>query len=461
MVSGLDEDLTAFTDELRARNYEIDRVIGSGGMGTVYHGRHLRLGRDVAVKVLSRNLAADARAQGRFVNEMAIMAKINHPAVVNIYDGDISAQGVPYFVMEYVNGPSLAELMARRPTLYSPRDVARMLMPVAHALDFLHDIRALSRDPSLPRRIVHRDVKPANIILSPSGPKLTDFGISYSHDDTRMTSEGNFVGTVAYTAPELFRGSRDPRGVQPGPQSDNYALALIALEMMTGVRLQQTMSEVAWRGDRPLDFLDTVPAARVLRTALANDPQDRFDSAAAFIQALGEADGKHPGSSRVLRRRGTPRKRRTTLTLAATASVAVAGLGALALGQFTHPAWDADAQRIAEAFPQLVADRVNGTGWMSTRCTPGEPSTGQKAVVHCNGLVVSFSVADYGSAEKRALYPVEQTEALESPRCVVEQAQTDATTDTWAVLPSAPRERYLVLLIGPEATDARLSIPIC
>ena len=461
MVSGLPESLTAFAGELRARNYELDWVIGSGGMGTVYHGRHLRLGREVAVKVLARNLASDARAQGRFVNEMAIMAKVNHPAVVNIYDGDISAQGVPYFVMEYVNGPTLAEAMATKSAQTSPRDVARMLMPIAKALDYLHDIRALSRDPSLPRHIVHRDVKPANIILSPSGPKLTDFGISYSHDDTRMTSEGNFVGTVAYTAPELYRGSRDPRAVQPGPASDNYALALIALEMMTGVRLNQTMSEVAWRGPRPLDLLDTVAAAPVFRKALANNPQDRFDSAAAFIQALGGATGRKSGSSLVPRRRGKKRKSTTVATLVAIASVAVVALGAVALAQLRGPAWNVNEQRIAEAFPQLVAARENGSGWMSTTCTTGMPGAGQKGVVHCNGSIVSFSVADYGSAENRALYPVGETETLESPRCVVEQAKTDDNANTWAILPSQPRDRYLLLISGPVAENARLYIPIC
>lgn len=266
--------------ELEDAGYDVERVVGRGGMGTVYLARHRKLGRAVAVKALSPVLSQDPVAMARFDNEMVTMAGLDCPSIARIHDGSVTPSGVPYFVMDFIDGPSLAEAIEASDRPFTVAETVDILRPIAEALDYLHDWTV--RDP-----IVHRDVKPENILLAETGAVLTDFGISYIAQDTRLTVEGIVVGTGMYMAPELY----EPGTTAATPATDNYALALIAYEMLTGTPFYRTMSPEAWRGPRPTAQLEDT----IFATALANDPADRYPNARSFINELSLIDATpHP-----------------------------------------------------------------------------------------------------------------------------------------------------------------------
>lgn len=202
--------------------YEILAPLAEGGMGAVYRARRRLLGDEVAIKVV-RQGAPDFASRERFLRESRIAARLRHPSIVSILDFDMPADGDPYLVMELLSGPSLHEEM-RAAGPMPPRAVVERLTPVAAALQLAHD-----------RGITHRDLKPGNILAHryASGErvyKIIDFGLASireASDQTRLTMENMFVGTVAYAAPEQVRGElADPR-------TDVYALGVIAYEMLT------------------------------------------------------------------------------------------------------------------------------------------------------------------------------------------------------------------------------------
>jgi serine/threonine protein kinase len=205
--------------------YELQSLLGRGGMASVYRAHDRSLGRDVAVKVFA-TAEVDQNAMRRESGEIRLLASLNHHALVTLFDAavDAAATDRAYFVMELVEGPTLGERIASGPVEQS--DVALMLHDLADALHVVHQ-----------RGVVHRDIKPANILLGPSASprigfraKLSDFGIAYVVDSTRLTTPGTIVGTAAYVSPEQATGGA------PGPQSDVYSLGLVALESLTGVR---------------------------------------------------------------------------------------------------------------------------------------------------------------------------------------------------------------------------------
>jgi serine/threonine-protein kinase len=198
--------------------YRLDAPVGSGGMATVYRAWDLELERPVAVKVLAPNLAADPAFASRFRQEARAMASVHHPAIVAIHDvGEVD--GEPYIVMELVEGESLAARFGRGGAL-SPEEVTPILGSVAAGLAAVHA-----------RGLVHRDVKPHNILLPAGGAaKLADFGLARGDETTTLTSPGTAVGTLGYLAPELLHG-------EPAtPASDVYALGVVAYEGLTGQR---------------------------------------------------------------------------------------------------------------------------------------------------------------------------------------------------------------------------------
>ena len=439
-----------FTRHLRSRGLEVEGELGRGGMGVVFKARDTTLGRDVAVKAIAANLHGDAQAAARFTTEMQTMAKLRHGSIVQVYQGEVSPGGVPYFVMEYAPGPTLAAALAATPERYPIQQVVEILAPIADALDYLRR-----------RAVVHRDVKPANIILGPHGAMLTDFGISHISDASRVTQEGHLVGTMRYMAPEMFRPGDDGLAPEPTPASDNYAFALIALEMLTRTQLAQTMSDVAWRGPRPLDYLERVPASEVFARALANEPAKRYPSARAFLDALEQA---RPTSTRVIEAEaeaGRKRRPATLIAAAAGAALLAAGGGWLAL----RPAleWAGPEAPIAAAFPQLVGAGEGGEGAWGTTCAASEPEGAQRAKVSCTGPGVAFAVADYGSAEQRAgAVPTEGFSQFRSSQCTFESGQlAGASADSYAVVLPQPRDRFAILVAGPEAERYRLSLPVC
>lgn len=200
--------------------YELGTRLGEGGMGVVYRARDTVLGRTVAVKVFRDGAEVIART----TSEVYLLAGLNHPALVTLYDAQVGESEPLYLVMEYVDGPSLDERLTRG--ALSHASVARIGRDLAEALHVVHQAG-----------IVHRDIKPANVLLRASSvpdeefhAKLADFGIAYLVDSTRLTTPGTVVGSVAYLSPEQVTGSA------PLLASDIYSLGLLLLEALTGLR---------------------------------------------------------------------------------------------------------------------------------------------------------------------------------------------------------------------------------
>src|SRR6516165_5721795 len=198
--------------------YEVESVLGRGGMGVVYRARHLRLGRLVALKMTLAGAYAGPHERERFRREAEAVAALRHPNLVQVYDaGDWT--GRPYFTMELIEGGSLAQRLAGTPQ--PARQGATLLATLAEAVQVAHQ-----------GGIVHRDLKPANILLTTNGtPKIADFGLARHFDGgPALTQSGVLMGTPSYMAPEQARGQA--RAV--GPAADVYSLGAILYETLTG-----------------------------------------------------------------------------------------------------------------------------------------------------------------------------------------------------------------------------------
>jgi hypothetical protein len=210
-VSGRTRKVELEAGALLSGRYRLERVVGAGGMATVWRARDQVLGRPVAVKVLSDALAANPTYVARFAREARTAARISHPNLVQVYD--YRATERPYLVMEYVDGGTLAERLRRGPLPYA--EVRRLACELLSALACVH--RA---------GVLHRDIKPSNVLLGADGrARLTDFGIARLEDSTRLTQPGQVVGTLRYLAPELLRGK------PPSRRSDLYALGVLLAEV--------------------------------------------------------------------------------------------------------------------------------------------------------------------------------------------------------------------------------------
>jgi WD40 repeat protein len=259
--------------------YEILGELGRGGMGVVYKARQLRLNRLVALKILraTPDVAPDQHA--RFVVEGEALARLQHPNVVQIYDVGFYQQQL-YFALELVEGGSLAEKLAGQPM--PVREAAALLACLAEAM---HDTHA--------RGILHRDLKPGNVLLTPNGvPKVTDFGLAKTVDvDLKLTRTGDLLGTPAYMAPEQALGQRS----RIGPWTDIYALGVILYEVLTGrppflaATYQELLQQVTWHEPvSPRQLQPQVP--RDLETiclkCLQKEPSKRYGSAGEFGEDL-------------------------------------------------------------------------------------------------------------------------------------------------------------------------------
>lgn len=217
--------------ELLGDRYLLQSPIGEGGMGVVHLAHDELLGRTVAIK-LFRDGTADA---ARTTSETRLLAGLNHPALVTLFDAHVDGPAPNYLVMEFVEGPTLGDRILRGPV--ADNVVATMARDLADGLHVVHTAG-----------VVHRDVKPSNVLLRPSPvpgeefrAKLADFGIAYLVDSTRLTTPGLLIGTAAYVAPEQVRG------VAPSSAADIYSLGLVLLEALTGERAfaQETAHEAA------------------------------------------------------------------------------------------------------------------------------------------------------------------------------------------------------------------------
>jgi serine/threonine protein kinase len=238
--------------------YEVGPVLGTGGMARVCRATDTVLDRPVAVKLFREDLDEESAARAR--TEMQTLASLSHPGLVSVHDAGTTDGSQPFLVMELVEGPTLAACCLDGSL--TPERVAEVGAELADALAYVHG-----------RGVVHRDVKPANILLSASGAKLADFGIARIVDGARHTGTGLTVGTAPYLAPEQVTG--DP----VTPAADVYALGLVLLECLTG-RREYTGGPVETalaRLHRQPEVPDTLPAPfpAVLRAMTARAPQDR------------------------------------------------------------------------------------------------------------------------------------------------------------------------------------------
>jgi serine/threonine protein kinase len=265
--------------------YQIIEQLGQGGMARVYRAYDTRLKKDVAVKVIRREAFSPEvveRMLARFDQEAVSLARLTHPNIIAIIDYD-RFEDTSYLVMPYISGGTLKERIGKLETSRQTMplaEAARLLAPIARALDYAHR-----------HEILHRDVKPGNILITESGePMLTDFGIAriLDADGTTLTGTGVGVGTPEYMAPEQWLG-------RPEPASDQYGLGIILYELLTGrkpysadtppgVMLKHVTEELP----RPRQFAPDLPEAaeKVLYTALAKKPEKRYPSMAAFAAAL-------------------------------------------------------------------------------------------------------------------------------------------------------------------------------
>ncbi|WP_410590474.1 protein kinase domain-containing protein [Amycolatopsis sp. lyj-23] len=240
-----------------AGRYEVGPLIGRGATARVHRAVDRELGREVAVKVYDSHVVAVE--QLRRAREKTLLASVQHPGVVAVYDSGTEGDR-PYLVMQLVDGENLAERLCAGP--FGAAEVSELGVRLADALTHVHA-----------RHIVHRDLKPANVLLGPGGPLITDFGIAHALDATHITGTGLVTGTAAYLAPEQILGE------QAGPPADIYALGLILLECLTGqLEFPGTLAESAaarlHRAPR-IPAGTPEPLAAVVREMTARDPADR------------------------------------------------------------------------------------------------------------------------------------------------------------------------------------------
>jgi hypothetical protein len=288
-------------------NVRIEKELASGGMGEVYVGTHLRLDRLVIVKVMHSYIEGNPEAQARFEREAKVVAALRHPNIVQVFDFDI-AEGHPYIVMEFLRGPSLAvylrELNSRNEKL-PPAQVARLLSILAAALDYAHE-----------QGVIHRDIKPGNIILhnktglfssdlplsSLTEPAITDFGLVRIHTTTQV-SAGKRSGTPAYMSPE------QANGLTVDHRSDIYSLGIVLYELIAGhvpFDAESNWAIIFKHINEPPPPIPGIspPMQKVIDRVLAKDPDARYQTcrelAADYMDAIGmvsEANAVRAGGS--------------------------------------------------------------------------------------------------------------------------------------------------------------------
>lgn len=258
--------------------YQLEVEIGHGSMGVVYRGKQIALGREVAIKVLPKTLARDASYVARFIREAQIIAGLNHPNIIHIYDAG-QQNKLLYFVMEYVQGPTLSDLLYLDGTI--PQRLALEYgAQIADALDAAYK----------ERDVIHRDIKPENLMLDRWGKiKVMDFGLARATGHQPITVAKTLVGSIYYASPEQVWGQTlDNR-------SDVYALGVVLYEMVTGQRpftgrsmpeLTQTIIAGAVRSPSTLNEEIVPELERIILTAMAKDREERYENAGLMARDL-------------------------------------------------------------------------------------------------------------------------------------------------------------------------------
>ena len=260
------------------QRYRLDALVATGGMGEVWRGFDTSLDRVVAVKILKPQWSDDLTYRRRFTYEARHAAALRHPDIAAIYDVGETPEARPFLVMEFIDGRPLSQFLGRP---LDPAVVAGLLASAADALGAAHAAG-----------IIHRDVKPANLMVTTDRRvKVTDFGIARATDGVALTTAGEVLGTPSYLSPEQARGDRAT------PASDVYSLGVVAYEALAGVRPfvrgTAVATAVAHVQDAPPPLPDRVPPAltAVVERAMAKDPAQRFADGAALARAFRQAAG--------------------------------------------------------------------------------------------------------------------------------------------------------------------------
>ncbi len=326
--------MSARLSDALAERYRIERELGQGGMATVYLAYDLKHDRQVALKVLKPELAAVLGAD-RFVQEIKTTAALQHPHILPLFDSG-TADSFLYYVMPFIDGETLRSKLDRE-TQLGIDEAVHITMSIAGALDYAHR-----------RGVIHRDIKPENILLHEGRPMVADFGIALAVSAAaggRMTETGLSLGTPHYMSPEQATGEKEISA-----RSDIYSLASVLYEMLTGnpphtgASAQQIIMKIVTEEAAPVTKLrKSVPAnvAAAVARGVERLPADRFETAAAFVDALKNPSFRYGDADREEARFGATRSRwrdPVTIALAAIAVVAI-GSGFWARGDDSSKGW--------------------------------------------------------------------------------------------------------------------------
>ena len=441
-----------------AERYHITKKLGEGGMGAVYLGEHVKMGRKSAIKVMSQSMANDTDSIARFNREAANAARINHPNVCAIYDFGETPDGVIYLAMEYIEGEALTDLIEREGSLPAHRAV-KILRQAGEALQTAHDMG-----------IVHRDLKPDNIMIAKGRDgdvvKVVDFGIAKAmgpEEGQNVTKTGLVVGTPEYMSPEQLSGDKlDGR-------SDIYSLALVFFRMLTGDLPFQADSaqEVMIKRltDEPAPLNTVLPEGnfpealqRVLNRALARMPAERYASAAQFANDAEVAIGGMPTSAPAAA--PDPEGATQVMDAAATAAIARTRVGGRAKTPDTaqplasRPPAPKKKPTIAIAAGMVIALAAAGVGGVMVWKGGETPlDTG----VTVTGDTAQRAAADNPQTPAGSNRPETRDTATRTVRPTVIPAETTAAVPPRVPIDSAGVERRMNVLTDPLVNEEVLT----
>lgn len=329
--------------------YEILKLLGEGGMGAVYRARDAELDRTVALKVIRPELARNEQVLRRFKQELILARQVTHRNVIRIFDLGHS-EGMRFITMEYIDGEDVSSILARRGRLPAA-EAAAIITQVARGLEAAHA-----------EGVVHRDLKPQNIMMDPSGKvSVMDFGIARSVDAAGMTRTGALMGTPTYMSPEQAQGRKvDAR-------SDLYTLGIIFYELLTGnapFEADNAMATLVRRiQEKPKGPMEAEPSVPkpindIVLKMLATQPEDRYQSAAGILRDLEAWDAARSGRTVAI---APPAARRENLPVRVLA-VALALMIGVVVWLYVHRAGGAGKPPAVQPLSVLVADFHNGTG---------------------------------------------------------------------------------------------------
>lgn len=390
-----------------------------------------------------------------FNNRIHALSAAQHEAIVHHKLADQSGWGDPTIETADVAGESLRQVVDKRRSsghLMDVNEVVRMLSPIANALDFLHA-----------HGIVQGDLTPEGIVV-PNG--------SGQRPTAMMADFGSYLtgrpGNPNYRAPEQYSGSNEWGEVlAPTAASDNYALALIAAEMLGGQPLYHSMENQNWaRRDRRVQFPDSWGSAgEALARQLDADPARRFPNAASFIDALGrqatsakEVETSGAGSTAVDTQTSKGILPITLLTLLTVALLV--GVGYLGYLMGTQRSWNDQDKTIAAAFSQAVPSREGGKGHDGAKCTSMNTGNGELAHVHCAASDYSYDIIDYGNSANRDKYLTGTNRVgWQDSGCALESVTMQG--GRVAIFPKNAGGRFGVVMQGSDVDTKRAQLPLC